>query len=91
MPSIRDKLKGKTSKLQKRQSEGLGIQPKQQRTYKKALISLETEDIFFLKNLVTEINMHTKRQTSKSELLRLALDLLRQKSLEEILESLKEI
>lgn len=91
MKSIREKLKGKTSKLQKGYSEDLGIRPKQRRTYKKVLFSLEPEDEHFLNQLVANLNTRTRRQTSKSELVRLAIELLRRKNLDEILRSLKQI
>jgi hypothetical protein len=91
MESIREKLRGRTSKLKERQSERLGIKPKTRRFYKKVLLSLEPDDVRFLDHLVNEINAKTKRQTSRSEMVRLAIDLLRIMEFDEIITSLKEL
>lgn len=57
--------------------------------YKRVLFTLEYADIEALDEIVNKINHHTKRKTSKSELVRVGINMLKKKTSYEILGILK--
>lgn len=59
--------------------------------YKRVLFTLEYPDIETLKEIVSKVNQQTKRKTNKSELVRVGISLLKNKTSHEILGILKNI
>lgn len=57
--------------------------------YKKVLFTLEYPDIEVLDEIVSKVNQQTKRKTSKSELVRVGISLLKNKTSYEIIGILK--
>ncbi|MFH1645167.1 MAG: hypothetical protein ABIB11_01985 [Candidatus Omnitrophota bacterium] len=94
--SKKDKLFNAGSKIQTREKgslldkKAMAIKltsPKS--NYKRVLFTLEHEDIEALNEIVNKINNHTKRKTSKSELVRVGINMLKKKTSFEILCLLK--
>lgn len=57
--------------------------------YKRVLFTVEHTDIEALDEIVNKINKHTRRKTSKSELVRTGINMLKKKTSYEILGILK--
>lgn len=94
--SKKDKLLNAGSKIQTREKNPLLDKevmadklksPKSK--YKRVLFTLEHADIEALDEIVNKINNHTRRKTSKSELVRVGINMLKKKTSFEILGILK--
>ena len=90
--SKKDKLLKAGSRIQNREEEPLLDKQSMARKiksptsqYKRALFTLEYGDLEELKDTVDRINQQTKRKTNKSELVRIGINLLKDKSPQEIL------
>jgi hypothetical protein len=60
-------------------------------TIRRALFTLEAQDLEWLDKMVAQINPSTRRKTNKSELVRLGLSLMKKKGAKEIKELLREL
>jgi len=94
--SKKDKLLKAGSKIQIREKQPLldkeamaGKLTSPKSNYKRVLFTLEHADIEALNEIVNKINQHTRRKTSKSELVRVGINMLKKKTSFEILGLLK--
>ena len=92
----KDKLLNAGSKIQDRENHSLldkgvmaGKIKSQKSKYKRVLFTLEYADKEVLDEIVNKINNHTRRKTSKSELVRAGINILKKKTSYEILGILK--